>query len=132
MNCTNDGVPKSLVLIVSEDARCRESVKVLVEAAGLNANTFRTLQALLDAKQPRARGCLVFHSESNALNDLAQQARLRAVCAERTCILITEPGNVRTAVQASKAGVRDVVQTPYQDKQLLKRIVDALRANEPT
>jgi FixJ family two-component response regulator len=131
VNCTNDGVSKSLVLIVSEDARFRESVKVLVESAGLRASTFPTLQALLDAKQPLARGCLVFHSESNALSDLAQQARLRAVCTERTCILITDPDNIRTAVQASKAGIRDVVQTPYRDKLLLDRILDALKAHGP-
>jgi FixJ family two-component response regulator len=116
-----------MVSIVSEDARVRESVRALVASAGLQADTFPTLQALLDAKRPQAPGCLVLHSANTAMNDPAQQARLRAACAECPCIVITEPDNVRTAVQASKAGARDVVQTPYRDRQLLERILDALK-----
>ena len=55
--------------IVSEDAQFRQSVKALVESAGLHANTFPTLQAMLGAEALQSRGCLVFHSEGNALND---------------------------------------------------------------
>jgi FixJ family two-component response regulator len=118
-----------MVSIVSEDAQFRQSVKALVESAGLQANTFPTLQAMLDAEEPQSRGCLVFHSENNALNGPAQQERLRVACAESPGILITERDNIRTAVQAMKAGVRSVVQKPYGDKELLQRIVNALEAN---
>ena len=116
-----------MVSIVSEDAQFRQSVKALVESAGLQANTFPTLQAMLGAEALQSRGCLVFHSEGNALNDPAQQERLRVACAESPAILITERGNVRTAVQAMKAGVRSVVQKPYRDSELLghiKKLVD--------
>jgi len=117
--------PNPLVAIVSEDAQFRQSVKELVESAGLQANTFPTLQALLDAEEPESRVCVVFHSEKNALNDPAQQARLRLACSGRVGVLVTEQGNVRTAVQAFKAGIRDVVQKPYRSKELLERIVKA-------
>ena len=118
-----------MVSIVSEDAQFCQSVKELVESAGLQANTFPTLQALLDAEEPESRGCLVFQSEKNALNDPAQQARLRLARTGRAGILVTEQGNVRTAVQALKSGIRDVVQKPYRDRELLERIVNALEAN---
>jgi len=114
-----------LVSIVSEDAQFCQSVKELVESAGLRANTFPTLQALLDAEEPESGGCLVFHSEQNALNDPTQQDWLRLACTGRAGILVTEQGNVRTAVQAFKAGIRDVVQKPYRSKELLERIVHA-------
>ena len=120
-----------MVAIVSEDAQFRQMVKELVESAGLQANTFPTLQAVLDAEEPEYWGCLVFHSETNALNDPAQQARLHLACTGRAGILVTECGNIRTAVQALKAGIRDVVQKPYRDKALLERIVSALEANVP-
>jgi FixJ family two-component response regulator len=113
-----------LVAIVSEDAQFRQSVKELVESAGLKANTFPTLQAVLDAEELKACDCLVFHSETNALNDPVQQARLRLVCAGRGGILVTEQGNIRTVVQALKAGIKDVLQKPYRDRELLKRIVN--------
>jgi len=123
------GFPNSLVAIVSEDVQFRQSVKERVESAGLQAYTFPTLQALLDAEELQACGCLVLHSETNALNDPAQRSRLRLACTGRVGILVTEQGNVRTAVQALKSGIRDVVQKPYRDRELLERIVNALEAN---
>jgi FixJ family two-component response regulator len=119
----------SIVFIVSKDAPVRQSVKALVESAGLHAATFPTLQALLDADEPESRGCLVFHPQNNMLGDPAQQARLAAVCAWRPGILITERGNVPAAVQALKAGIRDVVQKPYRDRDLLEQILKVLEAN---
>jgi two-component system response regulator FixJ len=119
-----------LVSIVSEDAQFRQSVKALVESAGLQANTFPTLQAFLDAEQPRSRGCLVFHSEENALNDSSLRERLRVACTGWPTILVTEGGNVRTAVQAMKAGVRSVVPKPYRDKELLGHIEKLLHSSE--
>jgi FixJ family two-component response regulator len=117
------------VLIVSSDVLVRQSLKELVESAGLHATAFPTLQALLDTGQAESPGCLVFQPENNVLDDPAQQARLRAACAGRSAILITERGNVPTAVLALKAGIRDVVQKPYRDKELLDRIEKVLEVN---
>ena len=119
-----------MVSIVSEDAQFRQSVKALVESAGLQTNTFPTLQVMLDAEEPQSHGCLVFHSEENALNDPAQQKRLRVACTGCPTILITERDNVRTAVQAMKAGVRSVVQVPYRGSELLEQIKKLVDSSE--
>ena len=121
---------KSIVFIVSEDAPVCQSVKALVESAGLQAATFQTLQALLDAQEPESRGCLVYCCPRNGtLGERAEQARLAAACAARPGILITERGNVPMAVQALKAGIRDVVLKPYRDTDLLEQILKALETN---
>jgi FixJ family two-component response regulator len=117
------GVCQSLVSIVSADAQFRRLVKELVESAGLQADTFSTLQALVDAEESQSHGCLVVHGEVNALSDPLQQRLLRRACAGRAGVLVTEQGNIRTAVQALKAGIQDIVQRPYRDEDLLKRIV---------
>jgi len=122
-------VTEPIVFIVSEDVQVRQSVKALVESAGLHAATFPTLQALLDADEPESRGCLVFCPRNGSLGEHAEQARLAAACAGRPGILITERGNVPAAVQALKVGIRDVVQKPYRDRDLLERILKALEAN---
>jgi FixJ family two-component response regulator len=121
-------MPGPIVFIISEDAPVRQSAKELVESAGLHAATFPTLQALLDAEEPQSRGCLVFYPRDDTLGEPAQQARLAAACAGRAGIMITERGNVPMAVQALKAGITDVVQKPYRDKELLERIVKVLEA----
>ena len=122
-------MPDTVVFIVCEDAQFRQSVKQLVESVGLRTATFPTLQALLDAVESSSRGCLVFYPENNTLDDPAQQVRLAALCAGRSGILITERGNVSAAVQALKAGISDVVQKPYRDRDLLEQILKVLEAN---
>jgi two-component system, LuxR family, response regulator FixJ len=120
-----------IVFIVSEDAPVRQSVTALVESASLRAVTFPTVQALLDAKTPESCSCLVFYARNSTLGEPAQQARLAAACAARPGILITERGDVSTAVHALKAGITDVVQKPYRDRDLLERIVKVLEVSGP-
>jgi FixJ family two-component response regulator len=121
---------ETIVLIVSGDASVRQSLKELVESAGLSATVFPTLQALLDTGQAENPGCLVFQPENNVLDDPAQQARLRAACAGWPAILIAERGNVPTAVLGLKAGIRDVVQKPYRGKELLEHIEKLVHSSE--
>jgi FixJ family two-component response regulator len=71
----------------------------------------------------------VFCPRNSTPGEGAEQVRLAAACAGRPGILITERGNVSTAVQAMKAGIRDVVQKPYRDTDLLEQILKALEAN---
>ena len=121
----------SIVFIVSEDAQVRQSIKTLVDSAGLQVVVFPTLQALLDADEPESCGCLVFYPRDDALGDPQQQALLAAACAGRPGILIIERGNVAAAVHALKAGIADVVQKPYRDKDLLERVVKTLEVHAP-
>jgi two-component system CheB/CheR fusion protein len=120
-----------VVFIVSEDAQFCQSVRTLVETAGLRAITFPGLQALLAAEEPVSHGCLVFYPQHDTLGDPQQRALLAAACAGRPGILVIERGNVPVAVHALKAGITDVVQKPYRDKDLLERIVNALEVPVP-
>jgi FixJ family two-component response regulator len=122
-------MPEPIVLIVSPDGLVRQSLKALVESAGLRAAAFPTLQALLEAEAPQSRACLVFQPENNTLDDPGEQKRLIAACASQPGIVIIERGNVSKAVQALKSGIGDVVQKPYRDKELLEHIETVLEVN---
>ena len=122
-------MPESIVLIVSGNASVRQSLKELVESKGLHAAVFSTLQALLDSEVPQSRSCLVFQPENDTLDDPVQQARLTTACSGVRGVLITERGNVSMAVQALKAGIRDVVQKPYGDRDLLGLIEKVLEGD---
>ena len=122
-------MPESIVLIVSPDGLVRQSLKELVESTGLHVAAFPSLQALLYAEAPQSHACLVFQPESDTLEDPAQQERLTAACRERPGILIIERGNVPTAVLALKAGIREIIQKPYRDKELLEHIEKVLEVN---
>ena len=118
-----------VVFILSEDAQICQSIKTLVESAGLQAITFPTLQALIDAVETESHGCLVFYPENDTLGDPQQRAQLAAACSGRPGILIIERGNVQMAVLALKAGIQDIVQKPYRDKELLDCIEKVLEGD---
>jgi len=117
------------VSIVSEDAALRRAVRELVESAGVEVATFPTLQGLLDSQELESHGCFVFYPGGNTLEDPDQRARLAVACASQPGILIAQGGDVEMAVLALKAGIGDVVQAPYRDRELLERIRNAMDAN---
>jgi two-component system response regulator FixJ len=118
------------VFIVSADAAVRDAVKDLVESTGLHAEILPSLQAFLEAVvEPGRRGCLVFDAPSDDLSDPKQQAGLAAASARLPVLVIISYGDVPIAVRALKAGVLDVVQKPYRDKNLLASIHNALAAD---
>lgn len=120
---------KPAVFVVSADAAVRDSIKELVESANLQAKTFTSLQTVLDALGSQHRGCLVLNVQTSDLIDPEWQARLAAACALMPSILITDRGDVPTAVYAVKAGASDVLQKPYRDQNLLSSIRRALQAD---
>ena len=121
-----------VVFVVSADVAVSDSIKALVESAGLPAETFRSLPIFLDAVEPARRGCLVLDAHIRDLRDPQWQADLAVAYSRMPGLLITERGDVPTAVRAVKAGAMDVVQKPYRDENLMDSINKALQADATT
>ena len=118
-----------IVFVVSADAAVSDSIKALVESAGLPAETFRSLQMFLDAVEPVRRGCLVLDAHIRDFRDPHWQVDLAAAYNRMPGLLITDRGDVPTAVRAVKAGAVDVVQKPYREQNLLDAIIAVLQAD---
>lgn len=119
---------KPVVFVVSADAAVSDSVKALVESAGLPAETFRSLQMFLDAVEPERRDCLVLDVNKGDLIDPQGLTLLARACARVPGLLIVDRGDVPMAVKAVKAGAMEIVQKPYADENLLRSIKQALQA----
>ncbi len=117
---------KPVVFVVSSDASLSDSIKDLVDSAGLDSECFPTLQAFLDATDPRHGSCLVLNVESQQLTNHDQRTQIAAACALMPSVLLTDRGDVNMAVHALKAGAVDIVQKPYRDHSLLYRIKKTL------
>jgi FixJ family two-component response regulator len=117
------------IFVVSGDTAVSDSIRELVETVGLQAETFHSLLAFLNAVEAERRGCLVLDTHSGDLSNQEQQRVLADCCARMTVILIAERGDVETAVSAMKAGAMDVVQKPYRDNKLLGSIEKGLEFN---
>ena len=117
------------LFLVGDDPAVCDSITELAESAGLQSETFRSLQAFLDAVPPGRRGCLVVDTDSSNPGSWVQPANLADLCTTMPVIVIIAHGDIPMAVHGLKAGAMDVVEKPYRNKRLLDSIHKALAAN---
>lgn len=117
------------VFIVSGDPRVRDSVSVLAASAGLRVEKLLSLEAWLGAAKPSSQACLILDSGEGDLVGPARLARLASACARIPVLVLTEPGDVPTAVHAIRQGAADVLQKPFRDEKLLECIRRAVAEN---
>ena len=116
----------SIVFVVDDDVSVRESLELLIKAAGWQPETFASAQAFLARPRPTVPCCLVLDVTLPGLSGLELQQRL----VERTdmpIIFITGHGDVPMSVQAMKAGAVEFLTKPFTNDVLLDAIGGAIK-----
>jgi FixJ family two-component response regulator len=116
---------KPIVFVVDDDVSVRESLKLLVESAGWQPETFGSGQEFLARPRVPAPSCLVLDVVLPDLNGCDLQ-RLVADRADMPIIFITGHGDAPTIVRAMKAGAVDFFTKPLADELLLRAIRNAI------
>jgi len=117
---------KSIVFVVDDDLSIRESLELLIDAAGWQPVLFASAQAFLDHPPVSVPHCLVLDISLPGLNGLELQKRVLTVRPELPIIFITGHGDVPKTVQAMKAGAVEFLTKPFPDTVLLDAIRHAL------
>jgi FixJ family two-component response regulator len=117
---------KSIVFVVDDDISVRESLELLIHAAGWHPELFAAAQAFLDYPPVSVPHCLVLDISLPGLNGLELQKRVLTVRPELPIIFITGHGDVPKTVQAMKAGAVEFLTKPFPDAVLLDAIRHAL------
>jgi FixJ family two-component response regulator len=117
---------KPTVFVVDDDVSVRESLKLLIESADWQSQTFGSAQEFLArvARGP-APSCLVLDVFLPDLNGFDLQ-KLVADRADMPIIFMTGFGDVPTTVRAMKAGAVDFLTKPLVSDLLLSAIENAL------
>jgi FixJ family two-component response regulator len=115
-----------IVFVVDDDVSVRESLELLIDCAGWQAETFGSAQEFLARSRPVAPSCLILDVSLPDLNGLDLQKRIVADRTEMPIIFITGHGDVPTTVRAMKAGAVEFLTKPFGDDVLLGAIRDAL------
>lgn len=113
------------VFIADDDEAVRDSLRLLLETAGYQVETFPSGKALLSALRPEEDACLVIDVRMPELGGLEVQERLRADGFSLPIVIITGHGEVPLAVQAMKAGAVDFVEKPFTEEVILGAIARA-------
>ena len=117
------------ILIVDDDAGVRDSLQVLLESADFSVTTYESAQAFLEHVPPDA-GCLIADIRMPGMDGLALQEEIVRRALALPVIVMTGHGDVPLAVRAMKAGAIDFIEKPFDQKNLLDAIRNALAAGE--
>jgi len=118
------------VFVVDDNVSVCQSMRALLESAGLAVETFTASEEFLAVYDSARAGCLVLDVRLRyGKNGLDLQDELRRRKATLPIIVLTGHGSVPTSVRAFKAGAFDFLQKPTAPKLLLERIRAALEVD---
>ncbi|MGZ5984785.1 MAG: response regulator, partial [Caulobacteraceae bacterium] len=112
--------------IVDDDEPVRESLAYLCLTSGLQAVTYGTPLALLQAAPALTEGCIVTDVRMPEMDGLTLVAKLHERGVQLPIVVITGHGDVAMAVAAMKAGAVDFLEKPFDDEIFIATVRDAL------
>jgi FixJ family two-component response regulator len=111
------------VVIISGRTEERASLEALVLQAGLDVETAESWECWLDTSEAAPAGCLVLSLEAGALTRPERITQLAAICSSQRVLVLTDTGDVSTAVQAVRQGATHVVQRSAGCRGILRGIL---------
>lgn len=118
------------VFIVDDDRGVRESLRPLIESVGLRVETFASATEFLGNYQLECSGCLLLDVRMPGMSGLELQETLIARGISLPVLVITGYADVPTAVRAMKTGAFDFVEKPFNKRDLLEKIQNAIAQDE--
>ena len=108
------------VHIVDDDEAIRDALSWLLQSRDVQAETWESAEGFLAGWTPDMAGCLLLDIRMEGMTGLELFDRRLPV------IFLTGHGDVPIAVSALKKGARDFVEKPFNDNDLVDRVIDAL------
>src|ERR1700677_334873 len=116
----------SMVFVVDDDASIRDAVKSLLKSVGLRAEVFGSTEEFVSAPRPQVPGCLVLDVRLRGMSGLEFQDELEKTGIRIPIIFVTAHGDIPMTSRAMKAGAIEFLPKPFQKKELLEAIHQAL------
>jgi FixJ family two-component response regulator len=115
-----------LIAISDDDEAMQDSLRDLMEAAGLVAQCFGSAEEFLESDLHRKAACLIVDIRMPKMSGLELQAKLREEECNTPIIFITAHGDARMRIQAMRRGAVEFLAKPFDHQLLLKRVRSAL------
>lgn len=119
-----------LVHIVDDDPAIRDALSWLFATRQVNTERWECGEAFLNALDPETQGCILLDIRMDGLSGLEvfEQLRQRQSCLP--VIFLTGHGDLPLAVTALKQGAADFIEKPFNDNDLVDRVLEVLRNYE--
>lgn len=116
-----------IVFVVDDDPSIRKSLDRLIKSAGFAVETFATAHEFLERHSHKRSSCLVLDVKLPGLNGLELQEKLLSQEHAMPIVFITGHGDIPMSVKAMKKGAIDFLTKPFDDKDLLDAVQQALQ-----
>src|SRR6266478_3278303 len=116
----------NLIAIIDDDEAMQDSLRDLMEAAGLVARCFGSAEEFLESDLHRKAACLIVDVRMPKMSGLQLQAKLKEEECNVPIIFITAHGDARMRIQAMREGAVEFLAKPFDHHLLLKGVRVAL------
>ena len=114
------------VHLVDDDEAIRDSLSWLLQSRSLQCQTYPSAESFLAAWTPDLCGCLLLDIRMREMSGLELFDRLLENGNCLPVIFLTGHGDVPMAVGTLKKGAFDFVEKPFDDNQLVNRVLEAV------
>jgi FixJ family two-component response regulator len=121
-----------IVFVVDDDVSVRQSLELLIDAAGWQPETFASAQQFLHRPRVAAPSCLVLDVSLPDLDGLELQRRVASDRLDMPIIFISGYGDVPMTVRAMKAGAIEFLTKPLAGDVLVGAIDHAIERSRNT
>jgi FixJ family two-component response regulator len=116
----------SIVYVVDDDESIRFALEGLVRSAGLQVETFDSLQQFLAFPRRDAPSCLILDVRLRGESGLAFQEEASRCGVRIPIVFMSAHGDIAMTVKAMKAGAHDFFSKPFRGQDMLDAIGRAL------
>ena len=111
-----------VVFVVDPDMSARASLEAMILAEGWQPETFSSAQEFLAQPRPLVPSCLILALSLPDPDGLELQRRIARERSATPIIVISDYGDIPSAVQAMKAGAFDLFEKPFSHEHLRRAV----------
>ena len=119
----------AMVFVVDDDPHVRASIQGLLKSAGLRSECFETAEQFLQRQPLDGPSCLIVDVSLPGISGLDFQQELKKVGLQIPIVFITAHGDIQMSVKAMKSGAVEFLTKPFEDKDLLGAVQQALASD---
>lgn len=120
----------SLAHLIDDDDAIRDALAWLLRSRGIASRGWPSADVFLADYDGEMRGCLVIDVRMPGMGGPELFERLLERGCRMPAIFLTGHGDVPLAVQAIKKGAFDFIEKPFNDNELVDRVVAAIRLDD--
>ena len=118
-----------MVFVVDDDAQVSSSIQGLLKSAGFRSECFESAEQFLQRQPPDGPSCLIVDVSLPGISGLDFQQQLKKAGLQIPIVFVTAHGDIPMSVKAMKSGAVEFLTKPFEDRDLLGAVQQALASD---